>query len=163
GQEAQRILEKSFEVVALNKINQLTYSFQLKSDGPFFLYLSSPFNPNWVLIVEDSGDEVGRNLVRDKGPFFLYLSSPFDPNQVLANKGPIPLHYAERKGGNIWLIEEGGDYDLTLEYRGMDRLIVLRWASLAAIPLYPILVTLDLWRLRKNRRYFPHASRTSEE
>ncbi|GFP31639.1 hypothetical protein, partial [Candidatus Hakubella thermalkaliphila] len=31
GQEAQRILEKSFEVVALNKINQLTYSFQLKS------------------------------------------------------------------------------------------------------------------------------------
>ncbi|GFP19928.1 hypothetical protein HKBW3S03_01432, partial [Candidatus Hakubella thermalkaliphila] len=42
GQEAQRILEKSFEVVALNKINQLTYSFQLKSKDPFFLYLSCP-------------------------------------------------------------------------------------------------------------------------
>ncbi|GFP30822.1 hypothetical protein HKBW3S43_01355 [Candidatus Hakubella thermalkaliphila] len=61
-----------------------------------------------------------------------------------------------KEGGNIWLIEEGGDYDLTLEYRGMDRLMVLRWASLAAMPLYPILVTLDLWPLRKSRRYFPH-------
>lgn len=105
-----------------------------------------------MLIVNGAGDGLGKDLVRDKGPFFLYLSSPFDPNQVLANKGPIPLHYAERKGGNIWLIEEGGDYDLTLEYRGMDRLIVLRWASLAAIPLYLVLVALDLWRLRKSRK-----------
>lgn len=121
-------------------------------------------NPNWVLIVNGAGDDLGKNLVKRKGPFFFYLSSPFNPNQELTSKGEIvSLHYAERKGGNLWFIEEGGDYDLTLEYRGMDRLMVLRWASLAAIPLYPILVTLDLWRLRKNRRYFPHASRTSEE
>ncbi|GFP31773.1 hypothetical protein HKBW3S42_00080 [Candidatus Hakubella thermalkaliphila] len=157
GQEAQRVLEKSFEVVGLNKVGQLTYTAQLKSKGPFFLYLSSPFNPNWALMVKDSEDELGKNLVRDKGPFFLYLSAPFSPNRVLRSKGEIvPLHYAERKGGNLWLIEEGGDYDLTLEYRGMDRLIVLRLASLAAMPLYLILVALDLWRLRRSRKYFPH-------
>jgi hypothetical protein len=62
----------------------------------------------------------------------------------------------ERKGGNLWLIEEGGVYDLTLQYRGMDRLIVLRWASLAAMSLYLILIALDLWRLRKNKKYFAH-------
>ncbi|WP_258188957.1 hypothetical protein [Candidatus Hakubella thermalkaliphila] len=38
----------------------------------------------------------------------------------------------------------------------MDRLIVLRLASLAAIPLYLVLVALDLWRLGKSRKYFPH-------
>ncbi|WP_219852428.1 hypothetical protein [Candidatus Hakubella thermalkaliphila] len=69
---------------------------------------------------------------------------------MFTHKGEsVFLHYPERKGGNIWLIEKGGDYDLTLEYRGMDRLMVLRWASLAAIPLYLVLVALDLWRLRK--------------
>ncbi|GFP36161.1 hypothetical protein HKBW3S43_01948, partial [Candidatus Hakubella thermalkaliphila] len=63
----------------------------------------------------------------------------------------FPLHHTGKEGGNIWLIEEGGDYNLTLEYRGMDRLIVLRWASLAAMPLYLVLVSLDLWRLGKSR------------
>jgi hypothetical protein len=157
GQEAQRVLEQSFEVVDLNKVGQLTYTAQLKSQGPFLLYFSPPFNPNWVLIIKDPGDGLGQNLVRGKGPFFLYLSSPFSPNRMLRSKGEIvPLHYAERKGGNLWLIEEGGDYELTLEYRGMDRLIVLRWASLAAMPLYLLLVLLDLWRSRENRKYFPY-------
>jgi hypothetical protein len=76
---------------------------------------------------------------------------------VLRSKGEVvPLHYAETKGGNLWLIEEGGDYDLTLEYRGMDRLSVLGWVSLAAMPSYLVLVALDLWRLRKNRKYFSY-------
>ncbi|WP_219855673.1 hypothetical protein [Candidatus Hakubella thermalkaliphila] len=78
---------------------------------------------------------------------------------MLRSKGEvIPLHHPGKEGGNIWLIEEGGDYDLTLEYRGMDRLIVLRWGSLAAIPLYLVLIPLDLYRLRKNKKYFPHSS-----
>jgi hypothetical protein len=58
GQEAQRVLEKSFEVLALKKVGQLTYTAQLKSEGPFLLYFSSPFNPNWVLMVNGTGDDL---------------------------------------------------------------------------------------------------------
>jgi hypothetical protein len=41
--------------------------------------------------------------------------------------------------------------------------MVLRWARLAVMPSYLILVALDLGRLRKNRKYFPHVSESSEK
>lgn len=97
--------------------------------------------------------------VESQSPFFLRLSSPYNPNWILASKEQtIPLHYEGGKGENLWFIEEAGKYDLVLQYRGVDLLTFLRLASLAAIPIYVLLIPLDLYRLRKNKKYFPHSS-----
>ncbi|GFP28165.1 hypothetical protein, partial [Candidatus Hakubella thermalkaliphila] len=105
--------------VSWERINRIKYWVRAKSETPFFLYLNSPYNPNWLLTI--------------KGKV-------------------IPLHYQDEKGGNLWFIKEAGEYDLVLEYRGVDILAALRWASLIAVPLFIILIPVDLYRLRKSRK-----------